>query len=187
MTIEPPLYAEIVEFWRDAGPAKWFAHDAAFDAEIRVRFEALHFAASRGELDDWAETAEGALALLLLTDQFPRNLFRGSAHAYATDAIAQSVAERAIRHDLHQDVEPALRVFFYLPFEHSEEIGDQDCAVVLFQHHARETGDEDSLKWAVLHRDLIERFGRFPHRNRALGRETAPEEAEFLERGGFGG
>ena len=99
MTIEPPLYAEVVAFWREAGPDRWFAKDDAFDDELRERFEALHFAAARGELADWAETAEGALALLLLTDQIPRNLFRGSAHAYATDPIARAVADAALRRD----------------------------------------------------------------------------------------
>jgi uncharacterized protein (DUF924 family) len=187
MTIEPPLYAEIVAFWREAGQDKWFAHDAAFDAEIRTRFEAVHFAASRGEFDDWAGTPEGALALLILVDQFPRNLFRGSAHAYATDRMAQVIAERAIRSEVHLGVEPALRPFFYLPFSHSEEMTDQDCAVALFQAHARDTGDEDSLKWAVLHRDLIERFGRFPHRNKAFGRDSTGEELDYLANGGFAG
>jgi uncharacterized protein (DUF924 family) len=187
MTIEPPLYAEIVAFWREAGPAKWFVRDQGFDAEIRERFETAHFAASRGELDDWRDTAESALALLILTDQFPRNLFRGSAHAYATDPFARTLAERAIRAELHLGVEPALRIFFYLPFEHSEDRADQDCAVALFQAHAGETGDAESLKWALLHRDLIERFGRFPHRNRALGRESTEAELEYLASGGFAG
>jgi uncharacterized protein (DUF924 family) len=187
MTIEPPLYAEIVEFWRLAGSKKWFARDEAFDASIRDRFETVHFAASRGEYADWAETAEGALALLLLTDQFPRNLFRGSAHAYATDPIARALAEAALARDLHLEVEPALRPFFFLPYEHSEALGDQDCSVVLFEAHERECGDADSLKWAYLHKELIERFGRFPHRNRALGRTSTPEEEAYLAGGGFKG
>jgi uncharacterized protein (DUF924 family) len=187
MTIEPPLYAEIVAFWRDAGPKAWFAKDEAFDAAIRTRFEALHLAAARGELAGWADTAEGVLALLLLTDQFPRNLYRGSAHAFATDAMARTVAARAVHDDLHLEVEPALRPFFILPFEHSEDIADQDCAVVLLEAHARETGDEETLKWARIHRDIIERFGRFPHRNAAMGRETTPEEQAFMDEGGFTG
>lgn len=187
MSIEPPLYAEIATFWREAGPRRWFAHDAAFDAELRERFEGLHFAAARGELADWEETAEGALALLILTDQIPRNLFRGSAHAYATDPMARAVADQAIARDLHLQVEAALRVFFYLPFEHSEVLADQDCAVTLFEAHARETGDEGSLKWARLHRDLVERFGRFPHRNAAMGRQSTAEEAAYMAQGGFKG
>lgn len=187
MSIEPPLYLEIVQFWHEAGPKRWFARDEGFDAEIRDRFEAAHFAASRGEFADWAGTAEGALALLLLVDQFPRNLFRGSAHAFATDPMARAIADRAVQADMHQAVEPVLRPFFFLPFEHSEDLADQDCAVVLLEAHERECGDAESLKWARVHRDIIERFGRFPHRNQALGRETTAEEAEFLANGGFAG
>ena len=187
MSIEPPLYAEVVEFWREAGPRAWFKHDPAFDARIRELYEDLHFAAARGELADWAETAEGALALLLLTDQFPRNLFRGSAHAFATDAMARAVAGRAVDAGLHLGVEPALRPFFILPFAHSESLADQDRGIALSEANAKETGDRDSLKWGHLHRDIIERFGRFPHRNAAMGRETTPEEAAFLAAGGFAG
>ena len=187
MTIEPPLYVEVVAFWREAGPDRWFAKDDAFDDELRERFGQLHFAASRGELADWAETAEGALALLLLTDQIPRNIFRGSAHAFATDPMARAVADAALRRDLHLEVEPLLRPFFYLPFEHAETLGDQDCALVMFEAHARETGDEDSLKWAKLHRELIERFGRFPHRNACLGRQSTEDEQRYLAEGGFAG
>ncbi len=187
MTIEPPLYVEIVEFWRLAGPKNWFARNKAFDAEIRTRFEGVHLAAARGEFADWAGTVEGALALLLLLDQFPRNLYRGSAHAFATDAMARAVAAAAVTRDFHQQVEPLLRPFFFLPFEHSEAIADQDCAVVLFEAHARESGDEDSLKWAYLHRDIIDRFGRFPHRNAVMGRETTTQEQAFLDGGGFKG
>jgi uncharacterized protein (DUF924 family) len=187
MSIEPPLSAEVVAFWREAGPARWFAKDEAFDEALRANFETLHFAAARGELADWEETAEGALALLILTDQIPRNIFRGSAHAFATDAMARAVADRALKADLHLAVEPLLRPFFYLPFEHSESLTDQDCAVVMFEAHARETGDEDSLKWAILHRELIERFGRFPHRNACLGRPSSEDELRYMAGGGFKG
>jgi uncharacterized protein (DUF924 family) len=187
MTLEPPLYREIVEFWLEAGPSKWFARDDAFDAALRDRFGQLHFAASRGELANWGGTADGALALLLLTDQIPRNIFRGSAHAFATDPMARAIADLALSRDFHLQVEPPLRPFFYLPFEHSEDIVDQDCAMALFKGHADQTGDLESLRWAELHRDIIERFGRFPHRNTALGRETTIEEARFLAEGGFAG
>jgi uncharacterized protein (DUF924 family) len=187
MSIEPPLYVEVVAFWREAGPASWFAKDDAFDAALRDRFETLHLAAARGELADWEATAEGALALLLLVDQIPRNIFRGSAHAFATDPMARAVADRALKRDLHLQVEPPLRPFFYLPFEHAETLADQDCAVVMFEAHARETGDEESLKWARLHRELIERFGRFPHRNACLGRQSSDEERDYLAKGGFAG
>ena len=171
----------VVAFWRDAGPERWFAKDDAFDAEIRTRFLETHMTAARRELDGWAETAEGALALLLLLDQFPRNLFRGTAHQFATDPLAKRIAEQAIAagHDLA--VGPGLRSFFYLPFEHSEALADQERAVALTAY------DPETMKWAAIHRDIIARFGRFPHRNRSLGRDTAADEAAFLEAGGFGG
>lgn len=187
MSIEPPLYMEIVGFWRAAGAARWFMHDAAFDAEIRTRFEDAHFAAARGEFADWEESAEGALGLLLLTDQFPRNLFRGSAHAYATDPLARAVAARALARDFPRAIEPALRPFFFLPFQHSESLADQDRSVALAEALAAETGDEDTAKWARLHRDIIGRFGRFPHRNPVFGRLTTQAEAAFLASGGFAG
>jgi uncharacterized protein (DUF924 family) len=173
--------AEIISFWRDAGPERWFKRDAAFDGQIRERFAGLYMAAARRELDGWAETADGALALLLLLDQFPRNMYRGSALAFATDPLARRVAQAAITAGHDQATDPGLRNFFYLPFEHSEAIADQERAVEL-------TGfDPDARKWAIIHRDIIARFGRFPHRNAVLGRDTAPDEAEFLEHGGFSG
>lgn len=177
-----PTAPDIVTFWKEAGRGKWFRKDAAFDAEIRDRFLDAHFAAARGEFDDWGATAEGSLALLLLLDQFPRNIFRGSAHAFATDPLARSVAARAVDagHDL--EVDESLRAFFYLPFEHSEALEDQERAVVLCAPLG-----PDMLKWAVLHRDIIARFGRFPHRNACLGRATTPQEQAFLDEGGFAG
>jgi uncharacterized protein (DUF924 family) len=179
--------ADIVEFWRAAGPGRWFRKDEAFDAVIRLKFEPTHFAAARGDYDHWAHSAEGALALLILLDQFPRNLYRGSAHSWATDPLALHVATEAIArgHDLRLD--PALRGFFYLPFEHSEDPADQDRSVALCEAMKAQTGDEGNLKWAIQHRDIIARFGRFPHRNRALGRETTAAEQAFLEGGGFAG
>jgi len=183
MSIEPPLSHEIVSFWRAAGYAKWFGKSDAFDEELREQFQGLHFAAARGELSGWAETAEGALALLILLDQVPRNIFRGSAHSYATDPLAKSIAAAAIAAGHDQALEPALRSFFYLPYEHSEALEDQDRSVALCEA----LGDADTLKWAELHRDIIRRFGRFPHRNPALGRATTDEEAAFLAEGGFAG
>jgi uncharacterized protein (DUF924 family) len=183
MSIEPPLPHEIVAFWRECGHAKWFGKSDAFDAELRERFEGLHFAASRGELSHWAETAEGSLALLILLDQVPRNIFRGSAHSYATDPLARSIADAAIARGQDVEMDPELRPFFYLPFEHSEAMADQDRNMVL----CTALGDAETLKWAKIHHDIIRRFGRFPHRNAALGRVTTAEEAEFLEGGGFAG
>lgn len=174
---------DVIDFWTEAGPQKWFVRDAAFDDAIRSRFGELHFAAARGELHGWRETPEGALALLILLDQFPRNIFRGSAHAFATDPLARGVTRAAIARGFDQQVDGALRSFFYLPFEHSENLTDQDEGVALCEA----LGDPETLKWAILHRDIIARFGRFPHRNRALGRETTPQEQAFLDEGGFAG
>ncbi|MDR3507410.1 MAG: DUF924 domain-containing protein [Caulobacteraceae bacterium] len=179
--------ADIIGFWTAAGPAKWFARLPAFDESIRLKFEPVHHRAARGEFEHWMQTAEGALALMLLLDQFPRNLYRGSAHAFATDPLARSLAEHALGEGYDRAVEPSLRPFFYLPFEHSESIANQDRSVELFDAHDAATGDVNSLKWAVLHRDIIRRFGRFPHRNRALGRESTPAEEAFLKEGGFAG
>jgi len=174
---------DVIGFWRQAGPAKWFKKAVAFDEAIRLKFEPTHHRAARGEYDAWAETPEGALALLILLDQFPRNLYRNSAHAFATDPKARSIALAAIEKGFDRQVESLMRNFFYLPFEHSEDLADQDYGVVL----CAETGEPDDLKWARLHRDIIARFGRFPHRNAALGRTTTPEEQEFLDEGGFSG
>jgi uncharacterized protein (DUF924 family) len=177
---------EVVAFWRNAGPKAWFAKDAAFDADLRRRFLDLHMAASRNELAAWAATAEGALGLLLLLDQFPRNMFRGSAHAFATDPLARSVARAAVDKGFILEVEAALRPFFALPFEHSEAGQDQVFSVEIAQRLASQ-GDADTLKWARIHKDIIDRFGRFPHRNSALGRTTTPQEQAFLDQGGFAG
>ena len=172
--------AGIVGFWREAGPPRWFSKNEAFDAQFDARFRQAHFAAARRELDTWTDSGEGGLALLLLLDQFPRNVFRGSGHAFATDPLALMFAGQLVETGLDQQVEPALRMFCYLPFQHSERLEDQDRAVALLQA----SGDP---RWALHHRDLIRRFGRFPHRNAALGRENTPQEQAYLEAGGFGG
>jgi uncharacterized protein (DUF924 family) len=174
--------ATVLAFWRAAGPDKWFTKDDAFDAEIRDRFLATYESAAAGELG-WDANAEGALALLIVLDQFPRNMFRGSARAFAADPLAREVAIRAIDRGFDQSVAVAERSFFYLPFEHSELASDQDRCVAL----NRASGDADALKWAELHADIIRRFGRFPHRNAVLGRLTTPDEQAFLDGGGFAG
>ena len=181
----PAIPADVVGFWLKAGPAKWFAKSYAFDEAIRLRFEPVHHMAARGEYAAWAQTAEGALALLLLFDQFPRNLYRGSAHAFATDPLARAIAGGTIDRGQHKAIEPDLRVFFYLPFMHSEALADQDRSVALYEAHDAETGDLNSLEYAVAHRDIIRQFGRFPHRNPEFGRETTPEEYAFLAEGGL--
>lgn len=172
---------DVVGYWQAAGPKHWFAKDAAFDREFGTRFQAAHMAAARRELDAWLQDADGALALLILLDQYPRNAYRDTAHMFATDALALAFARSIVERGLDQQVAAALRVFCYLPFEHSEAIADQDRAVALC----------DALRghdqWAHMHRDIIHRFGRFPHRNAMLGRESTPEEQAFLDAGGFAG
>jgi uncharacterized protein (DUF924 family) len=174
-----PTAAAIVDFWRDAGPAKWFNGGDAFDAETRRFLEAAHFAAARRELEAWIDAADGALALLILLDQVPRNIFRGSAHSYATDPLALQYAERILASGLDREVDPGLRVFCYMPFEHSEAIGDQERAVALMADLG-----ETYLGYAVRHLEVIERFGRFPHRNHALGRVNTADEQAWLDAGG---
>lgn len=171
---------DIVAFWRDAGPAKWFAKDAAFDDALRIRFVEDHFAAARRAHEALLEEADGALALILLLDQVPRNVFRDSAHAFATDPLARAYADRAIDVGHDQRIDPALRIFLYLPYEHPEALADQDRAVAL----CTALGDANYLKYAEAHRDVIHRFGRFPHRNRALARTNTPEEQAWLDAGG---
>ena len=168
---------DVLSFWRAAGPDKWFTKNAAFDAAIRERFLATYEAAAAGKLADWERTAEGALALLIVLDQFPRNMFRGDARTYAADPLARQVANRALKRGYDQDVPDELRGFFFLPFMHSEDLVDQERCVQLYRE--AESGD---LKYAEQHRDIIRRFGRFPHRNAILGRESTPEEIEFLKR-----
>lgn len=174
--IEPQ---HVIDFWREAGPSTWFIRDDAFDARFREAFADAHWAASRRELEHWMDTADGALALLLLLDQFPRNCFRRSGHAYATDPLARHYAARAVEAGLDTQVDPALRVFVYLPLEHSEDMADQRRSVELMRGLS-----EEYLKYAVAHLDVIERFGRFPHRNRELGRDSTPDEQAWLDAGG---
>ena len=170
----------LVAFWRDAGAAKWFDGGPAFDAECRDRFEAAHLAASRGDCAWWNDSPDGALGLQLLLDQIPRNIYRGSAHAFATDGLARRHAREAVAAGLDGECEPGLRGFFYLPFEHSEAMADQHRSVELFAT----LGDAVMYDYALRHREVIERFGRFPHRNAALGRSSTPDELAWLDAGG---
>lgn len=173
---------EIVRFWRDAGPKAWFTKTETFDGRCGA-LEADHHAAARRELSHWESDAEGALALLLLLDQIPRNIYRNSAHAFATDPLAVAVAERALAKAFDTATDSELRLFFYLPFEHAEDAEMQARSVTLFEA----LGNDEYLRYARIHRDVIARFGRFPHRNAALGRATTAEEMAFLAEGGFGG
>ena len=175
--------ADVLAFWLAAGHDCWFEHDEAFDAEIRARFAAVYEDAAAGRLSAWEQSTHGALALVIALDQFPRNMFRDSGRAFAADPLARAVAARAIARGFDQQVGMPARVFFYLPFEHSEDLADQERGVALF----RATGDADQLKWAQSHADIIRRFGRFPHRNAVLGRTTTADEQAFLDGGGFKG
>ena len=175
--------AEVLAFWWTAGPDRWFNKDDSFDAELRARFLPTYEAAAVGQLAAWEATAEGALALLLVLDQFSRNMFRRDPRAYAADALARSIAARAIEHGFDQEYPLLQRRFFYLPFEHSEDMADQERSVAL----VRASGDEEGLPFAIDHAEIIRRFGRFPHRNLLLGRATTAEEQAFLDAGGFAG
>ena len=175
--------SDVLTFWRSAGDERWYKRDEAFDASVRERFLALWHKAVAGELSSWETTDDGALALVILLDQFPRNMFRGDPKAFSSDAQALEVAHRALARGADKRIEAPLLQFLYLPFMHSEYLADQSRCVDLF----RTTADTENLRYAEEHADIIRRFGRFPHRNRVLGRTTTPEEQAFLDGGGFSG
>lgn len=183
---------EILRFWfgDDAqyGKARpqWFRKDPAFDRQIRERFLDLHEEAAAGRLARWIERPADALALVLLLDQFPRNLFRDSARAFACDRLARETAREAIERGYDVGRMPVERLFFYLPFEHSEALEDQAFACRLMETLAAFPETADVYAYALRHREIIERFGRFPHRNAALGRASTPQESEFLKLPGSG-
>ena len=172
--------ADILSFWRAASRDKWFEKDDAFDGEIRARFLTIYQAAAAGRLVAWEDDPEGAPALAIVLDQLPRNMFRGDARTYAADPLARAVVDRAIARGFDQSFPPVERRFFYLPFEHSENLADQERGVAL----CRAAGDEEGVKYSQIHADIIRRFGRFPHRNAVLGRTSTPEEEEFLKQPG---
>ncbi|AWL92056.1 MULTISPECIES: DUF924 family protein [Bradyrhizobium] len=173
----------ILAFWREAGRERWYERSDAFDAEVRRRFLALWQKAVAGEIASWEASDDGALALVIVLDQFPRNMFRGTPQAFASDALARDVARRAIDRGVDARVDPVLLEFLYLPFMHSEHLPDQLHCVALFQN----TENAENLKYAREHADIIQRFGRFPHRNHLLGRDSTEEEQAFLDKGGFAG
>jgi uncharacterized protein (DUF924 family) len=175
--------ADIITFWREAGNDRWWKKDDAFDAEVRARFLPLWEQARGGGLQAWRNSDDGLLALTIVLDQFPRNMFRNDARTYATDALAREVASQAIAAGADQRVDQALRQFLYMPFMHSEALADQERCVALF----RAIGEGEYAKYADSHADIVRRFGRFPHRNRILGRDTTDAEQTFLDQGGFSG
>lgn len=179
--------AEVLDFWFGApgspehGTARalWFTKSADTDAQMRARFGAELETALRGERDGWATTPCGALALILLLDQFTRNIHRDTARAFAGDAKALILARKLVEDGADQALPPHERWFVYMPFEHSERLADQHEGVRLFERLASD-GLADPLPWAIKHREVIQRFGRFPHRNEILGRASTPEEIAFL-------
>ncbi len=184
--------AEVLDFWfgKEGDPehgefrSQWFQKDETFDREVTVRFAGLYEEAAAGKLDGWREGAESCLALVICLDQFPRNMFRGDARTHATDGEALDAAKYGIERVLDREIPPLQRMFLYMPFMHAENIEDQRRSVELFERLASEPGGPDVVEYAVGHREIVERFGRFPHRNALLERETTPEEAEFLTQPG---
>lgn len=184
---------DVLDFWfAEANAAHWFAADAGFDAQIRERFGETAKAAAGGQLDDWAATPSGWLALLLVLDQFPRNLYRNDPRAWAADAVAQRVALSGLARGDDRQLPAVQRVFAYLPLEHAEDSALQRRSVALFEsllaeaEPERRAEFENYLDYARRHRGVIARFGRFPHRNAALGRPDTPEETRYLARPGAG-
>jgi len=178
-TLANPI--DVLDFWWQAGSGRWFARNDDFDRSIRDRFLDTIEAAQRGDLDTWADTPHGALALILLLDQFTRNVFRNDRRAFEADARALSLARASVSRGYDKAFPREVRAFFYLPFEHAEDMEAQQESVDLF----RKTGDREFHLYALIHLDVIRRFGRFPHRNAVLGRDTTPEEQAFLDDGGF--
>lgn len=179
----------LLDFWfgppgapeRFAQQERWFEPSPAFDAAIRARYLSLQTRASTGALEGWSREAEPCLALILLLDQLPRNLYRGSAQAFATDAMARDAAKEALSRGFDRSLPATWRQFIYLPFEHSEELTDQEKNVALFARLARDPAFAESLDYAKRHHDIISRFGRFPHRNALLGRASTAAEEAFLK------
>lgn len=172
---------QVHSFWfEESSEKQWYKKDPEFDRQIRERFGALVEDASKGKLEDWLETPRGALAYILLLDQFSRNIYRGSNQAFATDAKARAAAIKVLVEGYDRDIPDREKAFLYLPFEHSEELEDQKRSVALFEA----LGDDQLTDYAVRHRDIIARFGRFPHRNDVLGRESTDAEQEFLKQPG---
>ncbi len=168
----------VLDFWFSTRMhGKWFEKNDNIDAEIREKFLSLYEDACQDKFEDWKQQPQSALALTILFDQFPRNLFRGSQRSFESDGLARDMAAQALDHDFDRELVPEQRQFFYLPFMHSENLADQKRSIELYE----KLGDKNGLDFARQHHDIIERFGRFPHRNQVLGRQTTPEEAEFLK------
>lgn len=183
-------YREILDFWfagdANKSRAEWFRKDPAFDDQIRRRFGETLESAARKELDGWRSEPLSMLALIIVLDQFSRNLLRNDPRTFAQDRYALACAREAIARGDESALKPTQRQFLYLPFEHSEEMADQDRAVELMRQLEAWPETKGLVVWAEKHRDIIKRFGRFPHRNAVLGRPSTPEETEFLKQPGSG-
>ncbi len=178
---------DILAFWLDEiGPEGWYAGGDELDAEIRNRFEDAYNRACSGAMSLWLTYPSGTLAYIILIDQFARNMFRGTPQAFSADKLARAAAKAAIARGWDMRIDEPARQFFYMPLVHSECLVDQDRAVRLIKTHMPETGSKNLLS-AKAHREVIRRFGRFPNRNEAIGRDTPPAEAKFLEDGGYSG
>lgn len=183
---------DILAFWfshqddPDYGKSRkvWFKKNHAFDEEVRSRFYSDYEGAASGELDSWQESPESCLALIILLDQFPRNMFRGEARSFATDAKALNAAQHAVTRGFDKQMLSVQRWFIYLPFEHSENFENQRQCVALFEQLSDNPDNASVIDYAIRHYEIIDKFGRFPHRNQILGRATTPEEAEFLKQPG---
>jgi uncharacterized protein (DUF924 family) len=175
--------SEVRDFWIKAGESRWFTRNAAFDGVLSARFREALAKAREGEFDHWAETPDGALGLVILLDQFSRNIHRGSPLMFAGDRRALALAQNSIVRGYHQAMPAPLASWFILPFEHAEDLDAQWRSVGLTQT----MGLNDMTPWAMLHLEIIQRFGRFPHRNPILGRTSTKEELAFLAKGGFAG
>ena len=183
-----PLAAEILDFWFPPGTGAerdvWFRKDDAFDRDVRERFGAALAAGIAGAFGEWCTTPRGSLARVVLLDQLTRNAFRDTPDAFAGDARALATSEYALERELDRALDPHARWFLYMPFEHSEDLAMQDRGIALFTALAAETGVDAPLPWAHRHRDVVRRFGRFPHRNDILGRASTAEEIAFLAQPG---
>lgn len=172
-----PDYRELLDFWySEAVRPRWFDSTPELDSAIKERFEALWRQGAAGELSSWEATPEGALALVILLDQLPLNMYRGSPEAFSTEQLAVAVTKRAIEQGYDKLIEKDRRMFLFLPLMHSEHPDDQDLSVQAFAA----AGLNDNLRWAEHHRDIVRRFGRFPHRNAILGRQSTSAELEYL-------
>ncbi|MDP1681491.1 MAG: DUF924 family protein [Burkholderiales bacterium] len=168
---------DILDFWfAEAMRSKWFAATPQLDAAIRVQFEPVWESAMRGELDDWLSSPDGCLALVIILDQMPLNMFRGTAKSFASEAKSREIAQHAIDQGYNKRIDPARLAFLYMPFMHSENLADQDLSVALFES----AGLENNLRFAKHHQEIVRRFGRFPHRNAILGRVSTAEELDYL-------